>query len=204
MNPNDVINLFKQHNYYLRSSLLIKLKVHTSLIRKMLDQGQLEQVKRGFYRLPADSIPENEQFTFDYFDAAAAVPNGVFCLSTALHYHGLTTQRPTIFDMAVPRTQRTPNLFTVSVKFYRFQEPYYSYGLEEIKTEIAIIKIYNKEKSVCDAFRQRRVIGEDIAMESLNAYLKQRKKDINKLFETAALCKVKHLIEPVVKAMVGF
>ena len=204
MNSNKVINLFKQHNYYLRSRQLTKLKVHTSLIRKMLDRGQLEQVKRGFYRLPAESIPEHERFTFDYFDASVAVPNGVFCLSTALFHHGLTTQRPALFDMAIPRTQRTPKLFTVSIKFYRFQEPYYSYGLEEIKTKIAIIKIYNKEKSVCDAFRQRRVIGEDIAMESLNAYLKQRKKDINKLLETATLCKVKHLIEPVVKAMVGF
>ena len=204
MNTDNVIKLYKRHSYYLKSGQLVKLKVHTSLIRKMLDDGLLEQVKRGLYGLPAEEIPEDKNFTYDYFDAAAAVPKGIFCLSTALHYHGLSTQRPAIFDMAIPRTQRTPKLFTVSIRFYRFQEPYYSFGVQEIKTAVTTIKIYNKEKSICDAVRQRRIVGEDIAMESLNAYLKQSKKDINKLIRTAAFCKVKHIIEPVVKAMVGF
>jgi len=204
MNSDDVIKLFKQHNYYLTSGQLTGYKVHTSLVRQMQDNGLLEKVKRGLYRLPAEQIPEHERFTFDYFDAAIAVPKGVFCLTTALYYHGLSTQRPAVFDMAIPRTQRTPKLFTVSVRFHRFQEPYYSYGVEKIQTKIATVKIYNKEKTICDAFRQRRIIGEDIAMESLNTYLKKSKKDINKLLKTAAFCKVKHIIEPVVKAMIGF
>ncbi len=204
MNNDDVIKLFKQHNYYLKSNQLIKFKVHTSLVRRMLDAGLLEKVMRGLYRLPAEAIPEHEIFTFDYFDAAVAVPGGIFCLTTALSYHGLSTQRPAVLDMAIPRTQRTPKLFTVSVRFYRFQEPYYSHGVEEIRTKMATIRIYDKEKAICDAFRQRRIIGEDIALESLNTYLKQSKKDMNKLLKTAAFCKVKHIIEPVVKAMVGF
>ncbi len=204
MTIEDVTNLFKQHNYYLTSSQLTKLKIHTSLIRRMLNQGLLERVKRGLYRLPVEMLPEHEIFTFDYFDAAVAVPEGIFCLTTALYYHSLTTQRPSIFDMAIPRTHRTPKLFTVSIRFYRFQEPYFSYGVEEIQTPISTIKIYNKEKTICDAFRQRRIIGEDIALESINTYLKQRKKDIQKLLKTARFCKVNHIIEPIVKAMVGF
>ncbi len=204
MKQDDVIKLFERHNYYLSSGLLTKLKVHTSLIRQMVQRGELEQVKRGLYRLPMEALPRDEEFTFDYFDAAAGVPSGIFCLSTALYYHGLTTNRPAVFDMAIPRTRRAPELFTVSIRFYRFQEPYYSYGVEEVRTKPALIKIYNKEKSLCDAFRQRRIIGEDIALESLNAYLKEHKKDINKLLVTAEVCKVKHLIEPVVKAMTGF
>lgn len=204
MNTGDVIKLFKQHNYYLKSSQLTKFKIHTSLIREMLDQGLIEQVKRGLYRLPPEALPEHEIFTHDYFDAAIALPKGIFCLTTALYYHGLSTQRPAVFDMAIPRTQRTPKLFTVSVHFYRFLKPYYAYGVEEIQMDMTTIKIYNKEKSVCDAVRLRRIIGEDIAMESLNTYLKQSKKDINKLLKAAKFCKVKHIIEPAVKAMVGF
>ncbi len=204
MSTDEVVKLFKQHHYYLRSGQLAKYKVHTSLIRKMLDSGQLEKIKRGLYRLPVATIPEHENFTFDYFDAAVAVPKGIFCLATALYYYGLSTQRPAVFDMAIPRTQRTPKIYTVSVRFYRFLEPYYSYGVEEIQTELAPLRIYNREKSICDAFRQRRIIGEDIALESLNAYLKQGKKNINKLLKMAAFCKIKHIIEPVVKAMVGF
>ncbi len=204
MKVQEVVELFKRHKYYLTSSQLVEFRVHTSLIRKMLDEGRLEKVKRGLYRLPAEAIPDTENFTFDYFDAAIAVPEGIFCLTTALHYYGLSTKRPSVFDIAIPRTRRTPKLYTVAVRFYRFQEPYFSYGMKEIETSVATIRMYDKEKSICDAFRQRRLIGEDIALESLNTYLKQSDKNINKLLETARLCKVKHLVEPAVKAMVGF
>ena len=204
MQRDDVIKLFKEHHYYLRSSQLTRHRVHTSLIRQMVERGLLEKVKRGLYRLPPHEIPEDETFTFDYFDAAMAVPTGVFCLSTALYYHGLTTQSPGVFDMAIPRSHRTPKLYTVAVRFYRFQELYFSHGVEEIRTPIGPIRMYDREKAICDAFRLRRIIGENIAMESLNTYLKLRDKDINKLIDVAGLCEVKHLIEPVVKAMVGF
>jgi len=204
MDTQAVIELFKKQHYYLSSGQLSDYRVHTSLIRKMVDQGQLEQVKRGLYRLPAEYIPDEGQFTIDYFDAVIAVPKGIFCLTTALHYHGLTTQRPVQFDMAIPRTQRTPKLYTASVRYYRFQEPYYSNYVDEIQMKKAVIKIYCKEKSICDSFRLRRIIGENVGMESLNTYLKESKKDINKLLTTASFCKVNHIIEPVVKAMVGF
>ena len=203
MTQNEIIRLFRQNRYYLSTGQLLKHKVHTSILHKMVEDGALEQVKRGLYRLPADKLPEHEIFTFDYFDAAVGVPKGIFCLATALYYHGLSTQRPSRFDMAIPRSQRKPKLFSVSVRFYRFKEPYYSYDIKHIATPMATIKMYGPEKSICDAFRLRRIVGEDLAMESLNAYLKRSRKDINKLLEMAAFCKVKHLIEPVVKVFAG-
>ncbi len=90
------------------------------------------------------------------------------------------------------------------MRFYRFQEPYYSYNIEKIETKIFPIKIYDKEKTVCDSIRLRHLIGEDIALEGLNSYIKQQKKDINKLLRTAKFCKVKHIVEPAVKTMIGF
>ena len=204
MNVDEIIILFKQNNYYLKSSQLVNCKVHTSFIREMLEQGQIEQVKRGLYRLPVEALPEHKIFTYDYIDAAIAVPKGIFCLTTALYYHGLSTQKPSVLDMAIPRTHRTPRLFTVSVRFYRFSTLYYAYGVNEIEAGLATIKFYEKEKAVCDAVRMRRIIGEDVAMESLNLYLRQGRNNINKLLKTAKFCRVKHIIEPAVKAMVGF
>ena len=204
LNTNEVIHIFQQQGPYLRSEQLVKNNVHTSLVRKMVIEGSLEKIKRGFYRLTAEMFTDDENFTIDYFDAAAAVPKGIFCLSTSLHYYQLTTQRISMFDIAIPRTQRTPVLYNLNARFYRFQDPYYSYGVEEIKTKTGIIKFYNAEKTICDAYRQRRIIGEDIALESLNNYLKQYPKDINKLLKAAGFCRVKHLIEPVVKTMIGY
>lgn len=204
MNTEDVIRIFRQTGGYARGSELTQQRVHTSTIRNLLEKGQIEKVKPGLYRLKSEDLPEDENFTHDYFDTAMAIPDGVFCLTTALSYYGLTTHKPVVFDIAIPPTRRNIKLSNVSVRFYRFQEPYYSLDIQKVKTSITTLKIYGKEKSVCDAVRLRHLIGEDVAMESLNGYMRQQNKDINKLLETARICKIKHIVEPVVKAMSGF
>jgi len=169
-----------------------------------LKYEKIERVKRGLYRLSPENLVADEYFTFDYFDAAIAVPEGVFCPMTALSYHDLSTSKPSEFDMAIPPARRDTKLATVSVRFYRFREPYYSYGIQEIQTSTTSIKIYEKEKSVCDAIRLRHIIGDDVAMEALNTYIRMPQKKINKLWQVAKICRVSHIVEPAVKAMTGF
>lgn len=204
MKIQDVITLFRNSNGYVSSSELIQHRVHTATIRSMLEQGLIEKIKAGLYRLPPDELPQDNTFTHEYFDVATAIPDGVFCLTTALFYHGLSTRKPDIFDIAIPPTRRNKKIYTVPVRFYRFHQLYYSLEVEDIPTQIVPIPMYSKEKSVCDAIRMRHIIGEDVAMEGLNIYIRQRQKDINKLFEIAGICKIKHIIEPAVKAMIGF
>jgi predicted transcriptional regulator of viral defense system len=202
---NDIVlKLFKQKNGYLSSADLQKYKVHTSIIRALVEQGRIERIKRGLYRLPPEELSQDQTFTHDYFDAVMAVPKGIFCLKTGLHFYGLTTYNPTQIDMAIPTTSRDTKLLTTAVKFYRFREPFYSTHIVSIKTSLCRIKIFNKERTVCDVIRMRHIVGEDIAMEGLNTYLRQQKKDINQLLSIAKFCKVKHLVEPAVKAMAGF
>ncbi len=204
MHPKKIVQLFKESHGYLKSADLLKHGIHTSYIKKLVEEGKIDRIKRGLYRLPPDELVQDERFTFEYFDAAAAVPKGIFCLSTALYYHGLTVTNPSVLEMAILPTQRNTRLFNLAIRFYRFQNPYYQYDIEEIHTEFFPIKIYGKEKSVCDAIRMRHLIGENIAMEGLNSYIKQPEKDINKLLETATFCKIRHIVEPAVKAMIGF
>jgi len=204
MKKNEIIELFIKHKGYLTSGELVGYKVHTSDIRNLVNQGRIERIKRGLYRLPQDELAEDEIFTYDYFDAAASVPNSIFCLRTALNYYGLTTYNLHEFDLAIPPSNRSTKIFTTQVRFYRFQEPFFSSHVENIKTSIFPIKMYNMERSICDAIRLRHIVGEDIAMEGLNTYIKRSKKDINKLLEIAKFCNVKHLVEPAVKAMIGF
>ena len=204
MYNDEVLKLFKENSGYLSSADLQRHKVHTSIIRAFVEQGRIERIKRGLYRLPPEELLQDQTFTHDYFDAAMAVPKGVFCLKTGLYYYGLTTYNPTQFDMAIPPTNRSAKILTAAVRFYRFKEPFYSNHIEHIKTSLFPIKMYNKERTVCDVVRMRHIVGEDIAMEGLNAYLKQQKKDINQLLSMARFCKVKHIVEPAVKAMTGF
>jgi predicted transcriptional regulator of viral defense system len=139
MDKNQIIKLFQQTGGYMNSASLVENKVHTSELRSLVEQGLVEQVKRGFYRLPPEQLQQHDIFTHDYFDAALAIPRGVFCLTTALFYYELTTSQPTAFDMAIPRTNRKTDLSSISVRFYRFYEPYYSLDVKQIDAGIATI-----------------------------------------------------------------
>jgi len=204
LQTDEIIALFKKHKGYLSSAQLQKYKVHTLFIKNLIEQKAIERVRRGLYRLPPEQLCEDEIFTHDYFDAVQAVPNGIFCLRTALSFYNLTTYNPSELDMAIPPTNRTANILTTALRFYRFREPFYSSHISTLKTSLFPVKMYERERSVCDALRMRHMIGEDIAMEALNNYMKQSQKDITKLLARAKFCRVKHIVEPAVKAMTGF
>jgi predicted transcriptional regulator of viral defense system len=105
----------------LKSADLQKVGIHTSHIKKLVEEGKIDRIKRELYRLPPEELVHDHRFTFEYFDAAATVPKGIFCLSTALYYYGLTTINPSVFDMVILPTQRNIKLFNVAIRFYRFQ-----------------------------------------------------------------------------------
>src|SRR5690606_31611080 len=100
----------------------------------------------------------------------------------------------------------TPNfkLEYPPVQVYYFPDKYYKSGIEEVETNSGTIRIYNREKTIGDLFRYINKTGEDIAVESLKEYLKNRKeRSIPKLLEYAEICGVKKKVEPMVKAILS-
>jgi hypothetical protein len=59
------------------------------------------------------------------------------------------------------------------------------------------------EKTLCDCFRFRNKLGEDIAMEGLKTYLRRRERNLNTLMKFAAMCRVKGSVSQYVKAILG-
>ncbi len=79
----------------------------------MRDNGILETVSRGLYRL-ADQSPLSNQ---DLTTVAARIPNGVVCLISALAYHNMTAEIPWTVDVALPRGAKVPRLRHPPVRF---------------------------------------------------------------------------------------
>ena len=52
------------------------------------------------------------------------------------------------------------------------------------------VKIYDKERSVCDAIRHRKKIGTDLAGEIMRNYLLSKDKNITKLIQYAKQLKI--------------
>ena len=101
-----------------------ELGVDSRGLRRLLDDGSVERVARGLYRL-ADAEPT------EHYSLAAVctrVPGAIVCLLSALSVHGLGTQLPRQVWIAIPHKARTPRLPELPVKVVRFSGASLRYG----------------------------------------------------------------------------
>jgi len=190
--------VFKTHKGFARTKDILAAGIHTRIIKRVREKEQVVQVKRGLYRLADIPLISNQGFV----DLARAVPGGVICLLSALSYYELTTFNPSVIAMAICRSSRKPKINYPPVEFYHFSKKQFEAGINKIKVKGHKIRIYNREKTICDCFRYRNKMGLDIAKEGLSEYLKRKDRDLEKLLEYAEICRIKPLLQTWLNAMI--
>lgn len=163
---------------------------------KMRDNGILEQVSRGIYRL-VELPPINYP---DLVTVSLRFPKSVVCLISALSYHGITTQIPHEVNVAVRRDTRMPSLDYPPVHAYKFSTEAYEAGIVEHQIDGTIVKIYNAEKTLADCFKYRNKLGMDLVLEALKLYRSQKKFNMNKLLKYARVCRVDKVMRSYLEA----
>ena len=172
--------------------------VSAYMARTMVAEGKAHKVKAGLYRLASTDAGTWGSF----IDACTAIPSAVICLASALSYYELTTFNPTVVSIALPRNVSPARVTFPPIKAYRFSERFYTPGIRVIRTERGKFRIYSQEKTICDCFRLRRSIGEDLAIEALRTYVRATDFDSKALSEMAIACRVTSVIRPYLKAWV--
>jgi hypothetical protein len=56
--------------------------------------------------------------------------------------------------------------------------------------------MYNKPKTVCDMFRYRNKLGDDLALKGLKRYLSQPDANLNELRHYMSICRVRTIMTP--------
>lgn len=193
----ELINFFMKNKGYGRMKDLKVHKIHTRKIKKALEEEIIEKIKPGVYKLIDYIWDENESL----FDVCKANSKAIICLLSALSYYDLTDFNPKEVYIALPQNSVGLKLDYPPVRIFYFSSKTYKAGIEEVELPGGKLKIYNIEKSICDIFRFRNKLGEDVAIESLKKYLKGPGYDINKLMKYAEICKVKKNMTPYLKAL---
>ncbi|MCB0335135.1 MAG: type IV toxin-antitoxin system AbiEi family antitoxin domain-containing protein [Bdellovibrionales bacterium] len=201
MQNSHIFQYFKTHAGYARTRDLYKLGVSSRRIKQLVEDGSIQRIRHGLYKLT--DYPWHEYS--DLVDICKAKPQAIIALASALEFHGLTTFMPSEITIALPKNY-TYDSFKENyppVKVFYFPERFYNTGCELTQLKNGEIRIYSKEKTICDMFRYRKTFGEDIALEGLNNYLSTKDANIQVLQEFAARCDVKTIVTPYIKAMVA-
>ncbi len=189
--------IFRQYGGQLRMSEAIGHGISRYSLYKMRDNGIVEQVSRGIYRL-VDLPPITNP---DLVTVSLRFPKAVICLISALSYHQITTQIPHEISVAVPRNARMPSLDTPPVHAYKFSDEAFNAGIEKHKVDGVTVQIYNPEKTLADCFKYRNKLGMDVVLEALKLYRSQRKYSLNMLLKYAKVCRVEKVMKPYLEAI---
>ena len=174
-----------------------ELGVDSRGLRRLVDDGSVERVARGLYRL-ADAEPT------EHYSLAAVctrVPGAIICLLSALSVHGLGTQLPRQVWIAIPHKARTPRLPELPVKVVRFSGASLRYGVGSAAFEGVPARITSPARTVVDCFRFRRLVGKDVVLEAIGDALRERKASADEIWRAAEVCRAKSLVGPVLEVL---
>ena len=166
--------------------------VHPEYVRRLVRQGQLSRVGRGLYALATIEATEHHTLA----EVAKRIPKGVFCLLTALRFHGLGTQNPREVWVAIDRRAGTPRVDFTPVRLVRVSGVTLSHGIEQHEIEPVPIRVTSPARTVADCFKFRNKIGVDVAVEALRDFRQQRKGTADELWRHAERLRMARVIRP--------
>jgi len=194
---HQALKIIEKHGGQLRMAQAIKEGIARRTLYRLVDEGKLERISRGVYRLadlPEISYP-------DLVTVSLRAPKSVICLVSALSFHELTTQVPHSVWIAIPRNSRAPRIDYPPISWVEFSGHAYESGIEVHSLDGVAVRVYGSEKTVADCFKYRNKIGMDVVLEALNFYLRSNKRDIDSLLYFARICRVSTIMKPYLEAL---
>jgi predicted transcriptional regulator of viral defense system len=189
--------IFQRHGGTMRTSEAIKAGIYPRTLYRMRDQGLIEAIARGLYRLH-DLPPLGNP---DLVSVALKIPRGVICLISALSFHGMTTHIPHVVHVALVPGTEPPRLEHPPVRVSWFSDRVYSEGIEAHDIDGVTVRIYGPEKTLADCFKHRNKIGIDVAVEALKLYRKHKALRVGELVRYAKICRVERIMRPYLEAI---
>lgn len=180
-----------------RSRDLMNRGISRQAIRRLMQEGVLERASRGVYLTPEAARSSHR----DLLVVAARVPNGVFCLFTALAFHGLTTELPHEVWVTIGLKARKPAIDTPPIRVIRLSDEPLIAGVEVHVDHGMPLRVFSAAKTVADCFKFRNIVGLDVAVAALRDGLDQRLFTVDELWRYAGVCRVTAVMRPYLEVL---
>lgn len=181
----EIKKIFIESNGIVGTSDLMKQGITLRHLNKLIDQDKLQRIKKGIYQWIESDI-EDSAIIFKL------IPEAILCMESALYYHGYTDRTPNCFHIAVDRdsNKRKYKIDYPIVKPYYVEAKYLEIGLMEGEINGTKVRVYDKERTVCDVLRFANKMDREIFNKALQNYINDDKKNIQRLIEYSKEFKV--------------
>lgn len=186
--------IFDRYGGMMRTTQLAEEKVFYQHREKLIADGHVEKVRRGYYQWVN---PE------DFSEAGTVTrlfPDAILCMDTALRYYGYSDRTPADWHLAVSKDSGKSR-FNID---YPFVKPYYvepkvlELGLTKGNMDGHEVRIYDKDRVICDCLRYRNKMDKEIFNKAIQNYIADPEKSIPKLLEYAEPLRVKRIAKDLI------
>jgi predicted transcriptional regulator of viral defense system len=161
--------LFNQPSFTAKDAK--RLGVPSAVLSYYVKVGRLKRIRRGVYQAIDYQNPEAFRWG-DLIEAVHSISGGVVCLISALAVYDLTEEIPRQHWIGIRHGTSARN--SRQIKIVRFRN--IELGKIEIELEGAHIPIFDRERTIVDAFR---LLGRETAVKALKSAVKAGKNRID-------------------------
>ena len=143
----------------------------------LCNAGYLDRVRHGYYQMAEQHETAEEQML------ATLIPQGIVCVESALFHYGYSDFAPRKWSIAVPRSVSRAKLDVdaLPVQTYFVQQDLYELGKTTGDFDGVTLPVYDRERTICDCFKYRSRLDNELFSKALNAYANDPQKNLSNL-----------------------
>lgn len=186
---------FRENGGVLKTAEFTVLKIDYRSIQKLIEDGTIEKIKNGYYRLcDKNEMSEAALIAGLFYD-------GVLCMYSALFYYGYSDRTPLDWDIAINKNTSKArfNLDYPYVKPYYMEPELLEIGVETAEYSDCTMRIFDRDRLICECLKYETKMDRETFNKAIQGYIADPKKNISRLMEYAKLRRVNKKV----KAMIG-
>ncbi len=197
LSKKDIENIrqsFAKYDYIMTTAQLNKDKLYYRDIQELLEKGLIEKIRRGYYL-----------WIEDYGNSEVVIinrlfPDAVLCMETALFYYKYSDRNPAEWNIAIDKNASRQRLKIdyPFIKAYRVEPSLLSLGETSGKIDFEKIRIYDRDRTICDVLRNMNKMDKEIFNKAIQNYVKDSKKNISSLMQYAKVLRVQKRVKDLI------
>lgn len=190
MNITETIkSILEKNKGFITRKDIDTYKIPSIYLSRFSKKYNLRQIARGFYADEDWIVDPYVVFQYTY-------PRFIYSFNSAIFLHNLGDFMPSYLEVTGPFNYRPMSSYREDVVTHTDTvEESYNLGIIEIHTSLGnVIKVYDREKTICDIIKHKDKIEFEVYAKAINNYSKSKDKDLNKLMEYARIMKIENKV----------
>jgi predicted transcriptional regulator of viral defense system len=176
----------------IRTSEIVAAGISKQQLAIMVRKGMVHRVRQGYY-MAAEALDAATEESI----IAVFFPDAVVCRESALFHYGYINRTPIAWHLAFPRdvSRSRFKASQIAIKPYYHYQHLFEVGITRDIFNDTSLRIYDRERTICDCFVHRTSMDAESFAEAIKAYAADAQKKLSNLSRYANVFGIGKAIE---------